>query len=224
MAGILFNACYTQRKLILNEYKMKRNYIILFAIILSACAKAPTFTPTSTIVPTETPSATQTPLPTVTSNCVSQKPTQADVDAALSYTDDFFDPSEWEQTYVTGEDKVSVTWQNIPQSAVVFLEAILFPCGYEEPDLDHFLNKDHWDALFANYDRYEMIDECKSDVGLRLYEFEASSQGFDYNISYWTENDTDERIITTMMTFPFGSEATMDEYSIQLFPELPNCS
>ena len=146
------------------------------------------------------------------------------MDAALSYTDDIFEPSEWEQSSALGDESVSVTWQNIPQSAVVFLEAIIFPCGYEEPDLNRFLNEDHWDALFANYDSYEMVDECKSDVGLRLYEFEASSQGFDYNISYWSENDTDERIITTMITFPFGSEETMDEYSIELFPELPNCS
>jgi hypothetical protein len=69
-----------------------------------------------------------------------------------------------------------------------------------------------------------MIDECRSEQGLRLYELEAVSQEVDYNIRYWSENDTNERIITTMFTFPFGSEDVMDEYSIALFPELPNCS
>jgi hypothetical protein len=125
---------------------------------------------------------------------------------------------------VVNEESVSVTLQNIPLGAVVFLEAVIFPCGYEEPDLNHYLNEDHWDVLFANYDSYEMINECRTDDGLRLYEFEAISQGFDYNIRYWSENDTAERIITTMLTFPFGSEDLMDEYSIDLFPELPNCS
>jgi hypothetical protein len=211
-------------KIIFDEYIMKRIYPVFLAIFISSCATAGTPAPTSTISPTETPTVTKTAPVTVTAVCNSPEPTQEDVDAALSYTDEVFDLTEWEQTYVVGEERVSLTLQNIPQSAVVFLEAIIFPCGYEEPDLNRYLSADHWDALFANYESYEMIDECRSDVGLRLYEFEAVSQGIDYNISYWEENDTAERIITTMITFPFGSEATMDEYSIQLFPELPNCS
>jgi hypothetical protein len=208
-------------KIIFDEYIMKRIYPVFLAIFISSCAAS---TSTPTISPTETPSVTKTPLATVTAVCISAEPTQEDVDAALSYADDVFDPADWEQSYEVGEERVSVILQNIPQSAVVFLEAIIFSCGYEEPDLNRYLNDDHWDALFANYDSYEMIDECRSDDGLRLYEFEAVSQEVDYNISYWSENDTNERIITTMITFPLGSEATMDEYSIQLFPELPNCS
>lgn len=203
---------------------MKRIYPVFLAIFLSSCATSGAPASTPTIPPTETPSVTKTPLATVTAVCISPEPAEEDVDAVLSYTDGVFDLNEWEQSYVVGEEKVSVTLQNIPQSAVVFLEAIIFSCGYEEPDLNRFLSDDHWDALFANYDDFEMIDQCRSDIGLRLYEFEASSQGVDYNISYWEENDTDERIITTMIAFPFGSEATMDEYSTQLFPELPNCS
>jgi hypothetical protein len=211
-------------KIIFDEYGMKRIYSVFLAIFISSCATAGIPTSTSTISPTETPTVTKAAPVTVTAVCISPEPTQQDVDAALSYTDEVFDLTEWEQTYVVGEERVSLTLQNIPQSAVVFLEAIIFPCGYEEPDLNRYLSDDHWNALFANYDSYEMIDECRSDMGLRLYEFEAASQGIDYNISYWEENDTDERIITTMIIFPFGSEATMDEYSIQLFPELPNCS
>jgi hypothetical protein len=205
---------------------MKRIYPVLFAIFLSSCATAGTPAPTSTFTAsaTETPSVTQTSQTTVTPVCISKDSTQKDIDRALSYTDDVFDVAEWEQTYGAGEGNISVTWQNIPQVAVVFLQVIIFPCGYEEPDLNRFFNDDHWEALFANYDSHEMIDECRSEVGLRLYEFEAGSQGVDYNISYWSENDTNERVITTMITFPFGSEAIMDEYSIQLFPELPNCS
>lgn len=203
---------------------MKRIYPVFLAIFLSSCATSGAPASTSTIPSTATTSVTKTPLATVTAVCISPEPAQKDVDAVLSYTDDVFDLTEWEQSYQVDEERVSVTLQNIPQSAVVFLEAIIFPCGYEEPDLNRFLSDDHWDALFANYDDYEMIDECRSDTGLRLYEFEAASQGFDYNISYWSENDTNERIITTMITFPVGSEETMDKYSIQLFPELPNCS
>ncbi len=203
---------------------MKIIYPILFAIVLSSCSTPPIPTLMSTVSPGKTPSITQTPLATVTAVCIPPGPSEEDIDAALDYTGDVFDPSEWEQSHVVGEESVSVAWQNIPQRAVAFLETIIFSCGYEEPDLNRFLDDEHWDVLFANYESYEMIDECRSDDGLRLYEFEAVSQGFDYNISYWSENDTDERVIATMLTFPFDSEDLMDEYSIELFPELPNCS
>jgi hypothetical protein len=203
---------------------MKIIYPILFAIVLSACGTPPAPPPTSTISPSKTPAITKTPLATVTAVCISPGPDEEDEDAALDYTGDVFDPSEWEQSHVLGDESVSVTWQNIPLSAVVFLQVIIFPCGYEEPDLNRFFNDDHWDALFANYDSYEMIDECRSEQGLRLYELEAVSQEVDYNIRFWSENDANDRIITTMLTFPFGSEEVMDDYSIALFPELPNCS
>jgi hypothetical protein len=203
---------------------MKIIYPLLLAIILSSCTTPPAATSPAAISVSETPSITETPLPTVTAVCAPAGPTQEDIDSLLDYGEEMFDPAEWEQSYVVNEESVSVTLQNVPLGAVAFLEAILFACGYEEPDLNHFLDVEHWDILFANYDSYEMIDECRSDQGLRLYEFEAVSQGFDYNIRYWSENDTTERIITTMLTFPFGSEDVMDEYSIELFPELPNCS
>jgi hypothetical protein len=199
---------------------MKIIYPLLLAIILSSCSTPPT----STISISKTPLITETPLPTVTAVCIPAGPTDEDIDRVLDYGVDVFDPAEWEQSYVVNEESVSVTLQNIPLGAVAFLEAILFACGYEEPDLNHFLDDEHWDVLFANYDSYEMIDECRSDLGLRLYEFEAVSQEIDYNIRYWSENDSAERIITTMLTFPYGSEDVLDEYSIGLFPELPNCS
>jgi hypothetical protein len=199
---------------------MKRFWLILPVIFLSACG-----TPPTAIIPSETPPpATELPLSTVTPVCKSTEPTDDDVDAALEYTADLFDPAEWEQSYEVFDDKVSVTWQNIPQSAVVFLEARIFSCGYEEPDLNKIFSDEYWDALFVNYEGYELISECRSNLGLRLYEFETASQGFDYHIRYWEENDTDNRIITTMIIFPFGSESTLDDYSTELFPGLPNCS
>ncbi len=203
---------------------MKIIYPILLAMVLSSCSTSPPPTPTSTISPSKTPAITQTPLATVTAVCLSSAPSEEDVDSVLDYGGDVFDPTEWEGSHVVNEDAVSVTWQNIPLRAVAFLQAIIFACGYEEPDLNDFFNDEHWEALFANYDTYEMIDECRSEQGLRLYEFEAVSQEVDYNIRYWSENDTNERVITSMLTFPFGSEDLMDEYSIALFPELPNCS
>src|SRR5690348_13073614 len=107
---------------------MKRTYLVFLAIFLSSCATSgkPAPTSTFTISPAKTPAITEAPLATVTAVCNSPKPTQEDIDAALDYTDDVFDSSEWEQSHVVGDESVSVTWQNIPQSAVVFLEAIIF--------------------------------------------------------------------------------------------------
>src|SRR5690348_9986934 len=112
---------------------MKRMYSVLLAIFLSSCTTPAAPPSTFTASPTKTPAITHTPLATVTAVCISPEPTEEDLDAALAYTDDVFDPAEWEQSHSMGEESLSVTWQNIPQSAVVFLEAIIFPCGYEEP-------------------------------------------------------------------------------------------
>lgn len=206
---------------------MKKIYIFLaIAIIVSSCSKKPvvipaTFTPLSTNTPIVRP--TDRPLPTVTPVCISSEPVQKDIDRALSYTEGVFDELEWEQSYAIAENRVSVTWLNNPEGAIVYLEALIFPCGYEEPDLNRYYSDENWKAIFQNYESYNLIDECKTDDGLRLYEFEAQNFGFEYGIKYWIESDTDTRVISTMVVFPLDSESLMDEYSSMLFPDYMIC-
>lgn len=210
---------------------MKKQIFILIiaAVILSSCGKPPAPPPTSTPLPpptiTSTPRivATNTPLPTVTPVCVSPEPTQQDIDRAHSYTGDAFD-SSWNQSEAALEGAYSITWQNIVQGAVAYLEARIKPCGYEEPDLNRDFSEATWSAIFANYESYESIAECKLDSGIRLYQFKTYNLGFEYKINYWVESDTDNRIIVTMIVFPAESQPLLDEYSIRLFPNLPNCS
>ena len=130
---------------------------------------------------------------------------------------------DWQKDFSVGEGRVTVTWQNTPLGAVVFLEALIFPCSYEEPDLNAYFSDENWNAVFANYESYELIDECKTNDGLRLYEFKTHNQGFDYEIRYWVENDTDTRVIVTMIVFPLESELLLDEYSSMLFPDYSTC-
>ncbi len=198
---------------------------LVLAFILSACAKRATPTPTALPPPTATPKAqaTQTPLPTVTAVCTSNKPTQSDIDRALTYTQTAIDELDWEKSYTVEEGRVSVTWFNNPQGAIIYLEARLFPCGYEEPDLNKYYSEENWQAVFQNYESYQMLDSCKTNTGLRLYEFTAQNQGFTYAVKYWVENDTETRIISTMMVFPLESSLLMDEYSARLFPQYKTC-
>ncbi len=207
---------------------MKTRLIAMFmiAVLVSACGKTAAPPPTSTPAPSKTPppTATQKAQATFTPVCISSEPSQADIDQARSFAGDVLDPSEWQQDYTVGDGRVSVTWQNTPQSAVIFIEALIFPCGYEEPDLNSYFTDTNWRAIFQNYDTYNLMYECKTDSGLRLYQFTVVSQGYNYNVRYWVVNDTDTRVMTVMLTFPFGSESLLDEYSIKLFPNLPNCS
>ena len=190
------------------------------AVIVSSCGKLDAATPTFI---TPTPTITPTIQPTVTPVCISSNPTQKDIDRALAYTGGTFSKPDWEQSYTVNESAVDVLWQNISQSALVYLEARIKPCGYEEPDLNKEFSDENWKAVFANYESYELIDECKKDDGIRLYEFKTRNQGFEYEIRYWVDNDTDTRVIVTMIVFPFESISLLDEYSSMLFPGYSTC-
>ena len=204
----------------------KQLFIFLaIAVIASSCGKPATAAPTLAPPPTSTPKVqpTDTPLPTVTPVCISSEPTQADIDRALAYTGGTFNTLDWEQSYTVNETTVAVLWQDVPQSALVFLEARIKPCGYEEPDLNKDFSDENWKSIFANYESYELIDECKTNTGLRLYEFKTVNQGYEYEIRYWVESDTDTRVISTMIVFPLETKLLLDEYSSMLFPGYSTC-
>jgi hypothetical protein len=161
--------------------------------------------------------------PTVTAVCVSSKPTQDDIDSALAYTGDLFSEPDWQSSYSVSEGRVAVTWNSDTLGGATYLEALIFPCGYEELDLNNYFNDDYWQAIFENYDSYELVSECKEDGGVRLYQFKAESQGFEYAVKYWAENDTDTRVMALMLVFPVESTSVTDQYSADLFPELSSC-
>ena len=198
------------------------------AVIVSSCGKPSVAILTSTLPPPHTPTPiikpANSPRPTVTPVCISSEPTQKDIDQALAYTGDMFSVPEWEQSYTVSENSVAVTRQNVVQGAVVYLETLNFPCGYEEPDLNKYYSGENWKAIFANYESYESVAECKTNTGLRLYQFKTQNQGFEYRINYWVQNDTDTRVLSLMIVFPVEERTLLGDYSAQLFPDLPNCS
>jgi hypothetical protein len=206
----------------------RRSFLFLFAIMISSCGKPapapPSTEPPPTVPPpTQTVSPTETPLPTVTPACISSEPTQEDIDRALSFTGEILTTPNWEKSYAVNEGIVTVLWQDAPQSALIYLEARIKPCGYEEPDLNREFSDETWGATFANYESYERSGECKNNDGLRLYEFKTQNQGFEYGIKYWVKSDTDTRVITTMLVFPLESKLLLDEYASMLFPGYSTC-
>jgi hypothetical protein len=203
----------------------KHLFIFLtIAMLISSCEK-PITAPSTLSPPTATPkiSPTDIPLATVTPACISSKPAQTDTDRLLAYTGNIFSTSDWEKTYTVNETSVSVLWQNAPQSALVYLEAIIFPCGYEGPDLNNYFSDENWKAVFANYESFELIDKCERNDGLRLYEFKTLNQNIEYRVRYWVDNDTDTRVISTMIVFPLEAKLLLDEYSSMLFQDYSTC-
>ncbi len=199
-----------------------KKFLLAFVIVLlvSACGTPSAAVPTNELPPTVDAGSD---VVQATPVCISQEPTDADIDRALTYTEELFSGVEWERTYTVGGGRVSVTWSNGADAAIAYLEALIFPCTYEEPDLNNFFGAENWQVIFANYESYQSVAECRTDNGLRLYQFSAVDSGFEYDIKYWVENDTETRVIGMMIVFPADADVLMDEYSNKLFPELTSC-
>lgn len=194
--------------------------ILLFVTSCSQSGNQPTVTQEPQNIP---PTFTSTPeiLPTVTPACISPEPTQDDIDHALGFTGPLFE--DWERSYTVSEDRVSVSWFDNSLGSVAFLEALIFPCSYEEPDLNNSFNNETWANVFASYQGYEILNECSSNR-TRLYEFNAVSADTLYAVRYWVLSDTDHRVITFMVAMAGEDFAGIDPYGYSLFPQLSNCS
>lgn len=201
--------------------KSKPVFWLAVLIFVAAC-ELPGFVPPASPPTQVEPTRRTESQPEPTPSCISSQPTQEDVGRALEFTGKAFERDDWTRSHAEEEYKVSVTWHSDSLSAVAFLEALIFPCGYEEPDLDAYF-EENWDIYFENYEDYEPAAECRNNSGLRLYEFQAVSGGGDYDVRYWVYNDTSARVISLMLVMPSESADVMDEYAYALFPRLAGC-
>lgn len=228
---------------------MKRLLAGIFIIILTACGPSTSASPAADmpalLPPTPTPGSasaegtaepalpeeatavlalpTDEPVTLATPVCIDSAPTQADIDRALAFSGKIFDTGDWERTYTVAGDKVAVSWYSASIPAIVNLEALIFPCGYEDLDLDVYFNDEGWSIIFSNYQGYEYVNECRDDQGLRLYNLIAIDQGAAYNVRYWVLSDTPTRVISLMVVMPGEAAAEMDEIAYALFPQLSFC-
>lgn len=199
--------------------------LCLFLLMAGCVPSAPTAEPSppAAAMPTLADGPLSVAPEPASSSCISTEPTQADIDAALNFPDGLFDNADWSKSYAVSESRVAVTWTSDPLGAVVYIESLIFPCGYEEPDLDDYFNAEYWDIIFENYQSYEQSAACQNNDGLRLHEFNTSFEDNRYDTRYWIMNDTDTRVITAMLVFPADSADLMAEYSSSLFPDLTTC-
>lgn len=207
-----------------------KKFLSLFLILLvSACnSSAPTSTSatedvTSLIQPSPAPPTEAAVLEVPNENCIDIAPTPEDIERALNFTGKIFENENWARSYTVATDRVSVFWESASLGAIAFLEVIIFPCGYEDLDLDVFFSVDSWQIVFGGYESYEFLGECRNDNGQRLYEFVLGVDGFVYDANYWSVSDTPTRVVTMEIIFPVESEILFDEFSYSLFPQIPNC-
>jgi hypothetical protein len=209
---------------------MKKYFLLFLAFagtfFVSGCGMPAPVPSTPTFMPTESISTKPAAPPAIfTPVCISAQPAQADIDRALMFTGVTFSAAEWERSYTVSENRVSVSWLNNSQGTLAYAEALIFPCGYEESDINNYFNDENWKTIFQSYESYMLTAPmCKTDSGLRLYEFKAVSQGSDYDVRFWAQNDTANRVITLMFVTPAGNETMMNDFASRLFPQLSTCS
>jgi len=204
------------------KMKTKSLPLLFLLLFISACGTPSVFVPTSTPKPiaTEIVQPTQFESP----GCIPTEPTQGDIDRALSFTGKMFDTGDWKRSYSVAESRVSITWLSDQLASVVYLESLIFACGYEEIDIENYFNNEYWPIIFENYESYEMTNDCQTSDGLRLYLFDVANLGSNYSVKYWVQPDTDHRLITVMMAFHIDNRSILDDFSYRLFPRLTSCS
>lgn len=203
---------------------MKKILSALLILFVSACnSSAPETGVPGLIQPSPAPPTESVSVEIPTPICNAPEPTQEDIDRALGFTGKLFETSDWIRTYTVSADRVSVLWDSPSLAAIAFLEVLIFPCSYEDLDLDNFFSADSWQIVFGGYENYETLNECRNDTGERLYQFIVTSDGFEYDVNYWSVNDTETRVLTMEIILPIELEDLMEEYSYSLFPQISSC-
>jgi hypothetical protein len=193
--------------------------VLLLVVACGVTELSPTAVPESPIEPTRIFELPVTEVPA----CIPPEPSEEDLNRVLAFTGGRFDRGDWQRSEFLYEDKVAVSWISDSLSAVAYLEALIFPCGYEEPDLDDYFSEETWEVIFESYESYDQIADCSNAHGERLYEWEVVSNGTDYDIRYWVKNDTDYRVLAFMLVLPPEGENVMNDYAYALFPQLQSC-
>jgi hypothetical protein len=155
--------------------------------------------------------------------CGPIEPSAEDVEFALSYSKAAFDPQVWVQSYTVEPYKISLTRRNDSESAIAYLEYLMFNCGYGQAELDDYFGEEGFNIIFGDYESHGLADFCEEE-GLTLYEYDLTEDGAEYSARYWVRQHSDTRLLVTMLVFPSTSPSAMDSYAQKISPELTRCN
>jgi hypothetical protein len=150
------------------------------------------------------------------------EPTTAEVEKILSFKKDVFKPEDWLRSYTVEPYKVSISRINEAESAVAYIEYLMYDCGYGQNELAQYFNDEGFNIVFEGYEGHNMAAFCE-DESLALYQFDLVEEGSEYAANYWVKQDDDTHVLVLMLVFPRESSSQLDEYSTEIFPELTAC-
>ncbi len=141
----------------------------------------------------------------------------------LAIGDPILDEGDWlVEAASERSDRTQVTWSSSALGALAHFEYLHFEDGVTKQVMDTWFSADSFDVMFGGYESFEEADACRAN-GLRLYEFDAREDGFDYRIRLWGQPMTSTRLLHALLVFPADEMDALDDYAEQLFPELPSC-
>jgi len=155
-------------------------------------------------------------------DCGPYEPTEQDVEKTLEFGAKIFAPGEWIRSYTVEPYKISLTRRNDPQKSLEYVEYLIFTCGYGQSELDSYFGDEGFKVIFSDYESYAATNFCEI-TSLTLYEYDLVDEGNPLLARYWVKQDSDTRILVNMLVVPETARASLDDYSRQLFPELPAC-
>jgi len=169
----------------------------------------------------------QNTVPTVEANidpntgCPYPKPTNAEVDRAREYKADEFG-ADWTESYTVMDNRITVTHKNTPLNSVINFDTVNF-CAVTNASLDDYYTEATFNIIFQYYDDHKYQNGCRSG-DLRLYEFDLTNQGYDYNGRFWVEIVDENHTRETLLVFPVTDIDNFNRYSDQLMPKLASCN
>lgn len=157
-----------------------------------------------------------------TDECGPIEPAEEDVRFALSIGQDLFSKPEWVKSYTVEPYQVRLTRLNDTESAVAYIEYLMYNCGYGQADLDERFSQASFAIVFQNYESHAQTNFCE-EGNLALYEYDLVNDEYPYAARYWVKQQSDTRLLIVMLVFPRENSTLMDTYATRLFPDLASC-
>jgi len=193
-------------------------FLVIVGIILTGCV-----IPGNLAVLVQTPTAT--PL-SITDDCTKNtEPTEQDVKYALAFSGNTFDPGSWDRSYTVQSMRVSVTWFSKDKKKMVFLDHLIYSCGFKQSDWDYVLADQTFRIRFQSYQNLNRVTSCtRNESNLKLVEYTAQHSETNYRIRFWATLNEPTRLLNVALVFPEESRTDLDRYSSRFFPNLSSCS